>query len=268
MPNDCDHGSEAMGKAERCPRCSSDFPQGASPRARLVDAITRGVPHSQVEKLADLAHWPLPQQFTVAAADLRAVEVVARRLGQKYLLRVDGHRMTVIGDAEQVSAMVERLADSQRVIRVARSWPVWLSDVRNACRWTNRALTLARVNVIPDAPIIDCADHRPTLALHSEPGLQAALATDLLAPILKQTRARRSKMAAMLLVWLQSRGSAPVMAAMLGVHERTVRMRMKLVREVVGEVVDDPSQTLPLLMALEARPDLWRDQLSAARSGD
>src|SRR3546814_9071794 len=60
-----------------------------------------------------------------------------------------------------------------------------------------------------------------------------------------------------LLVWLETRDSAPASAARLGVHPQTVRYRWKRINELFGEDLHDPEFVLQMTMLLKASVPMW-----------
>nr|WP_246321979.1 helix-turn-helix domain-containing protein [Nocardioides panzhihuensis] len=66
-----------------------------------------------------------------------------------------------------------------------------------------------------------------------------------------------------MLVWLRARPSAPVVAEQLRVHDQTVRHRLKRIKELFGDRLSDPAETVGLLTALESTTPRWRRDLAS-----
>jgi DNA-binding PucR family transcriptional regulator len=81
---------------------------------------------------------------------------------------------------------------------------------------------------------------------------------DVLAPLLAETPAQREALSQTMLLWLQTRGSAPALAAQLGVHDQTVRNRLRRIRAMFGETLDQPERALELMQALHVLRDHLR----------
>ncbi|HEY1134286.1 MAG TPA: helix-turn-helix domain-containing protein [Nocardioides sp.] len=81
---------------------------------------------------------------------------------------------------------------------------------------------------------------------------------DLLSPLLAETPNSREILSEILLAWLESRDSAPAIAARLGVHAQTVRYRRKRINELFGEDLHDPEFVVSLTMVLKASVPLWK----------
>ncbi|NEE08431.1 PucR family transcriptional regulator, partial [Streptomyces sp. SID7499] len=69
-----------------------------------------------------------------------------------------------------------------------------------------------------------------------------ASARRCLAPLdgLSPTQARR--LAETLLAWIETPGGAPEVAARLGIHPQTARYRLRQIRELWGDAIDEPDQ--------------------------
>jgi hypothetical protein len=61
-----------------------------------------------------------------------------------------------------------------------------------------------------------------------------------------------------MLAWLETRGSAPALAANLGKHAQTIRYRLKRMHEIFGDVLEDDQRCFEMYLALRASMPLWR----------
>ncbi len=157
------------------------------------------------------------------------------------------------GDADSATAALRSAFDEP----VAMSWPVALTDVPEALGWATRAFDLVRRGVIPDTPVIDCAQHQTQIWLHAEPLLRQRLCQQLLRPLLAETPNSRKILSETLLAWLGSRDSARAIAGRLGVHPQTVRYRWKRINDLFGEDLQDPEFIVQITMLLQASVPLW-----------
>jgi len=96
-------------------------------------------------------------------------------------------------------------------------------------------------------------DHLATLALRGEPGALAVLAAHRLAPLEPLRPTQRERLLETLHSWLLHWGARSEVAAELFVHPQTVSYRLKLVRELLGDDLDDPRVRFELLLVLTAR---------------
>jgi DNA-binding PucR family transcriptional regulator len=111
--------------------------------------------------------------------------------------------------------------------------------------------------VIPARPVIECVRFRTEIWLHAEPVLRRQLAQELLQPLFNETENSREILSETLLVWLETRDSAPAIAARLGVHPQTVRYRWKRINELFGDSLHDPDYVIQLTLLLKASVPLW-----------
>jgi hypothetical protein len=102
------------------------------------------------------------------------------------------------------------------------------------------------------ARLVVADEHLPALLLAAEPGLAAELAGSRLAPLDALGPGPRERLAATLRAWLDRPGQVQAVAAGLGVHPQTVRYRLKQLRELFGERLDDPEARFELALALRA----------------
>ena len=93
-------------------------------------------------------------------------------------------------------------------------------------------------------------DHLSTLLLHSDEPLLGELRSHVLAPLDTVSAGQRSRHAETLLAWLLSGGNVPDVAARL--HPQTVRYRLRRLRQLFGDALDEPDSRLDLILALRA----------------
>ncbi|NKE63124.1 PucR family transcriptional regulator, partial [Lentzea sp. PSKA42] len=130
--------------------------------------------------------------------------------------------------------------------------PVVPADARRSLACARRVLTLSREKVLPDRPVLDCADHLVELTVLADEFLARQLAERALAPLAPLTDRQRTKLAETLLVWLSARGGAPEVAARLKVHPQTVRYRVNQLDELFGDRMHDAGERFTLELALRA----------------
>ena len=111
--------------------------------------------------------------------------------------------------------------------------------------------------MIGPSPVLDCAEHRALLWLHAEPLLRQQLGHSVLAPLLRQAPHTRRILAETMLAWLETRGSAPALAARLGKHAQTVRYRLRRLHEIFGADLEDAERCFEIYLVLRASMPLW-----------
>ncbi|GAB3070770.1 helix-turn-helix domain-containing protein [Nocardioides zeae] len=231
------------------------------PRTRLFAALLAGASPTRLGALAQEAglSWPPPGPLVAVVTETvqgaaRAAQVAAVEPFREDLLAGVLRGRAVLVVAQRVAADVAAALAHRGRRPVALGWGGEPDEVPHGVRWAVRALRLVRSGVIalPPDGVVRCAEHRETLWLHADEALLEQVTSDLLAPLDVCKPAQRDALAETLLAWLQTRGSAPVLAEQLGVHHQTVRHRMRRLRDLLGEAVDDPAMASVLLPALHA----------------
>ncbi|MFW6775920.1 helix-turn-helix domain-containing protein [Nocardioides sp. CPCC 205120] len=244
-------------------RVGAPGPPAAAPdaRARLLLALVTG---ASATRLADLARaagvtWPPAGPVVVVAAEAgpsagRVAALTDARAGAQAgtLSGVHRHHLVVLADVAAADGVARGVARVQPG-PVAVGWGVEPRHVAHAVRWTFRALRLARQGVIgvPPDRLVRCRDHQAALWLHADQVLRQHVTAEVLAPLSALKPQQREALGETLLLWLQTRASAPVLAERLGVHHQTVRNRLRRARDLFGADLDDPGRASALLQALE-----------------
>jgi hypothetical protein len=96
-------------------------------------------------------------------------------------------------------------------------------------------------------------DHLATLALRGESGALAVLSARRLEPLARLRKGQRESLLTTLYSWLRHWGSRSEVSAELFVHPQTVSYRLKRLRELLGDDLDDPATRFELLLILAAR---------------
>ncbi|UUW92043.1 helix-turn-helix domain-containing protein [Pimelobacter simplex] len=227
-------------------------------RARLLAALLSGADDDEVETQAAIAGWEVPDRLTVIAVELPEGRTMpGDALGDEALTRPSRTPQPVVCGVDDADEVVARIRATFPQARAAVCWPVPRSDVPAAWTWANRAQELVRAKVIPTRPVIDCVRFRTEIWLHAEPVLRRQLAQELLQPLFNETENSREILSETLLVWLETRDSAPAIAAKLGVHPQTVRYRWKRINELFGDSLHDPDFVIQLTLLLKASVPLW-----------
>ncbi|GGU25709.1 PucR family transcriptional regulator [Nocardioides albus] len=228
-------------------------------RARLIDRMLSGASAAEMEVQAALGEWELPEKVTVMAVELRdGTQIASGALSATALTRRREPTQVVICPPHDTATITKQVrAAAGPKSRVSICWPMPPEDVPAAWRWANRALALVNARVIPAKPVIDCLAYRTEIWLHAEPVMRRQLAQELLEPLLAESENSREILTETLLVWLETRESAPAIAAVLGVHPQTIRYRWKRINELFGESLRDPAFVTQLLLLLKASVPLW-----------
>jgi hypothetical protein len=95
-------------------------------------------------------------------------------------------------------------------------------------------------------------EHLPALVIAADPALGAELAQQRLAPLQTLADGPRARLTETLRAWLDRPGQVQAVAVELGVHPQTVRYRVKQLRELFGDRLEDPEARFELGLALRA----------------
>lgn len=234
-------------------------------RGRLLVAMLSGAGVDRISLLADMSGWALPSATAVASADIGVGLEIGEVLRghETALFGMQRGRLSVVADVAEIAAIADSIA-SRTGFCVAVSWGVAPEETHDAHRWVARALSLATQGIIAPSPegILSCDDHKNVLCLYADPALRRHTNDELLAPLLAETPKSRTALAETMLLWLRTRQSAPVLAELLGVHEQTVRNRLRRIKPMFSVELADPAQIIGLLTALESAAPQWRDGAS------
>lgn len=231
-------------------------------RRQLMGVLLSGESSGSVEAAAARAGWPVPDSIVVAVTRVPEGKPVGREADRGALTCVRKGHLTIVGESQMMEAgIADRAARFESPVAV--SWPVTVDEVHLARRWAMRALRLAAEGLIqvPEDHLLHCADHRAALCIHADPELRRRADLDALRPLLAEKGRRRVDLAETLLVALQTRQGAPVIAAHLKVHHRTVRARTRRLEELFGDRLQDRTRAVDLLTALESALPRWRQEI-------
>lgn len=144
--------------------------------------------------------------------------------------------------------LAEALRGRSVVVGPALAWP----RVPEAVRLAELTATLvAGPDAAPDPVFVE--DHLARLALRGEPGALAVLAARRLAPFAGLADGPRERLLQTLDSWLRHWGSRADVAAELFIHPQTVSYRVRQLRELLGEDLDDVTVRFELLLVLAER---------------
>jgi len=112
--------------------------------------------------------------------------------------------------------------------------------------------TLLVAGRLGERPFARADEHLPALVIAADPPLAAELSEQRLAPLAELPDGPRERLTETLRAWLDRPGQVQAVAAELGVHPQTVRYRVKQLRELFGERLEDPEARFELSLALRA----------------
>jgi hypothetical protein len=241
--------------------------RGRALRERLASLLLSDPPAAP-EVLAGAARaagWALPARVRVAVAALPAdPPAVAGHPSPPAPERVltatvsDGRLALVVADDREAERWLARAAAAHGLSAPLAIGPA--TDAAGAARSAARAVAL--LDHVADGALGDparldvvCADdHEIALLLGAAPDLAREVAARRLAPLDNLEDAARERLTATLAAWLADPGRPQAMADRLGLHVQTVRYRLKQLRALFGDALDDPDERFELSLALRVGP--------------
>ncbi|WP_241838168.1 helix-turn-helix domain-containing protein [Streptomyces sp. CB03234] len=197
--------------------------------------------------------WTLPQRVAVGVLLRPARDCVAPAVGAEVLLDMESERPLLFVPDPAVPGRCEQLHRALRGWTGAIGPAVPLGDAAASLRWATEAMGLIERGLLPSGELLHCTEHIDALVLLPPEELIEALADRCLAPLADRGPTQRRRLAETLLAWLETRGGAPEVAARLGVHPQTVRYRMRQIKELWGDEVEDPDRRFELELVLRAQ---------------
>jgi hypothetical protein len=231
-------------------------------RRRLVRLLAQDPPAAaeDVRAAATEAAWELPRQVAAlvaegpASADDGELEAQAERLGRELGLgtvaaAIDGRVCAIVPDPDAPGRrrQLEAVA-APAALGPAVPWP----QAGHSLRRAQAALRVAASGRIPAGGLVIAEEHLTDLMIGADPRLAAELAAHQLAPLEPLAPSSRERMLATLRAWLDRPGQVQAVAATLGVHPQTVRYRVRQLRELFGEELEDPERRFELALAIRA----------------
>lgn len=226
-------------------------------RRQLLDGILSadGDPKRlPLPRLAESARWPVPDQVVAVAlkpAD-DMTDFPTPSVDPRFLVDLDGAEPCLL-TGEEDQPLLKQLADDFPGWRIAVGPAVTPAEAGNSLRWARRMLTLIDSGELPDSPVTWFEHHMSALWLLNDPFLVGEISERALAPMTGLTVKQRSKLSETLLIWLETKGSAPEIAAMLDIHPQTVRYRLRQLERLFGDRLASPDARFALEVALRSR---------------
>ncbi|MEU3945272.1 helix-turn-helix domain-containing protein [Streptomyces sp. NPDC029526] len=224
---------------------------------RLMEVLLteqhRGDPAEALGERAARIGWPLPDKVAVGVLRRPAREAVAPAVGQGVLLDMEYEEPRMVVPEPDAAGRSDLLHRALAGWSGAIGPPVPLADAAKSLRWAEAAVRLMRRGLLPAGEVLYCTEHTEALVLLQPEELIDDLAQRCLAPLTHCGPTHGRRLAETLLAWLETRGGAPEVAARLGVHPQTVRYRLRQIRELWGDEIDDPDRRFELELVLRAQ---------------
>jgi hypothetical protein len=206
-----------------------------------------------IEHAAELARWPVPQAIAVLALADDTPGPIPRRLDVDALTGSDEHGALLVIPDPDGPGRTSALSRAVGRATAALGPTVAPREARRSLRWARMTLELVERGAVPSEHPTRAADHLATVIMLSDEQLAREFADRRLAPLLELPAPERERLLETLRAWLDHQRHTPGVAAELHVHPQTVRYRISKLRELLGDVLDQPDGRFELQMALRAR---------------
>jgi hypothetical protein len=217
---------------------------------RLARALLTGAPADAVNAAAERADWEPPGALTAVVLPESQVSHALTALDPQTLQPTDdvpglpeGHTALLVPSAASATArrtLLRGLRGTDAVVGPSTSW----LEVGGSHR---RALRCAALGI---EGLVDTDDHLAALVLAADAESRADLRARVLAPLADLRPSTAEKLTDTLRSWLLHHGRRDAVAEELFVHAQTVRYRVGQLREVYGDLLDDPAFVLDATLAL------------------
>jgi hypothetical protein len=227
-------------------------------RERLVSLLLSDPPVDEdvLRGAASAAGWTLPEAARVAVAALPAdpLAAPAGAAPERVLTTTagDGRLALVVADDAEAERWLRRAARALGLVAPLAIGPA----VAPAAAARSAARATALLDRGLKGAILRADDHEIELLLGAAPDLAQDVAARRLAPLRAVADdAARARLTETLAAWLADPGRPQAMADRLGLHVQTIRYRLKGLRELFGDALDDPDARFELALALRVADD-------------
>jgi hypothetical protein len=206
---------------------------------------------------AEAVKWRMPRTAAALACDEKQLDRLATRLPPDALAAgQDGVGCAIVPDPDGPGRRgeIERAIESAGMGARAVLGPTGPAGTL-AASWSLARATLRAVEAgaIETPGLVRADDVLTKLLLFENAGLAERVATRWLTPLAGLTPKARRRMEETALAYMQQRGNAAAMARALGVHPQTARYRLRGLRELLGDAIEDPDARFEIELALRAR---------------
>ncbi|MEU9663745.1 helix-turn-helix domain-containing protein [Streptomyces chartreusis] len=222
----------------------------------LIDLLLtehRSDPSAAMAAQAAAVDWPLPGRVAAALLLRPARESVPPVLSGGVLIDAGGEQARLVVPDPDGPGAFERLARATGGWSGAVGPAVPLTQAAVSLHWAAAAVGMMKAGLLPNGRLLRCSDHAEALVLMPACELIDDLGRRRLAQLSDLSAVPAGRLAETLLAWLETQGSAPAVADRLGVHPQTVRNRMRQIRDLWGEELDDPERRFELELVLRVR---------------
>jgi hypothetical protein len=221
-------------------------------RRELVAVLLRDPPAEQADlrAAADAAGWTIPRTAAALACPEDQLERLAARLPADALAApLDGVGCVIVPDPDGPG----RRSDTERVAGAALGPTEPIAALGASWSLARATLRAIEAGAIDAQGLVRVDEVLTDLLLFENGSLVNRIAARRLAPLDPLTPKARRRMEETALAYVQQHGNAAAMARTLGVHAQTARYRVRRLRELLGDALDDSDARFELELALRTR---------------
>jgi PucR C-terminal helix-turn-helix domain/GGDEF-like domain len=228
-------------------------------RHELVTVLVRDPPADEADlrAAADSVGWRLPRTTAALACEEEQLERLATRLPPDALAApLDGVGCAIVPDPDGPGrrSEIERVVETAGMLAHAvLGSTVPVSSLGASWSLARATLRALEAGAVETPGLVRADDVLTKLLLFENAGLAERIAARRLAPLAALTPKARRRMEETALSYLQQRGNAAAMARALNVHPQTARYRLRALRELLGDAIDDPDTRFEIELALRAQ---------------
>lgn len=228
---------QQMGERDRRRRLLAELLLRGGASERAVLAAAEGIGWRHIDTIVPVV-LP-PEQTRQAQFHYREDAVVIEREQDSVLMLRDG-------PPASRGQLAETMLGRGAIIGPAVEW----ARVPEAVRLTELTAQLITGGDVGSADPVFVDDHLATLALRGEHSAFSVLSERRLAAFADLRETTRRRLAETLLSWLRHWGSRKEVAAELHIHPQTVSYRIRQLRDLLGDDLDNPTTRFELLLTL------------------
>ncbi|WP_378249246.1 helix-turn-helix domain-containing protein [Actinokineospora guangxiensis] len=218
-------------------------------RRQLLQALVSPGSGRPLAHLSEAARWPLPDRVRAVAVRQRDdAEPPVAAVDPRYLVDLESAEPCLVVAGPDVGDLAAELPGW--ICAVGPAVPV--TECAQSLRWARRTLSLVLDGALRDQSPTWFDRSMSVLWLLNDPFLVREIGARVLAPLSALTGKQRDKLGETLLVWLETRRSAPEIAALLSIHPQTVRYRLRQLERLFGDGLADPDRRFDIEVALRA----------------
>ena len=222
-------------------------------RRELLRLLLVGADAALVEEAAGAADWCVPELLACVALGAPTGRATSVRLPERLLTDLSSSSPYVLIPEPELWLDKPEIVEFLRERRAVVGPVVPPGSAADSLRWARTARDRLPESVLDDGPVL-CDAQLPTLLLLGDEALVRLIGERRLAPLAALTVKQRDRLEATLLAWLETnRGSAPQVAARLGIHPQTARSRLHRVQELFGPAIAEPESRFEIEVALRGR---------------